>query len=161
MLFLGGGPPSLLAVGNCVIGLVGGAATRLAFCLVTVLAAFVTPPLSLLLLPHAANSRALQARAKRLNGTRRLRCDRISLSSIDGQLGVALDQTELQAADLVDRHLLLRELGGDPPFAKYVGAVAEIADLLVVGGGEHDRGAGFRGLPDQRVDHGLRADVDP
>src|SRR3954452_18731728 len=129
MLFFGGGPPSLPAVGNFVTGLVGGAATRLAFCLVTVLAAFVASPLLLLLLPHAANSRALQARANRLSGTRQLECDRISLSSIDGRLsGVALDQTELQAADLVGRHLLLCELGGDAPFAKHIGAVAEIAD---------------------------------
>src|SRR3954464_9244089 len=104
MLFFGGGPPSLLAVGNSVTGVVGGAATRLAFCLVTVLDCLVLS-LLLLLLPQAANSRALQARANRLSGTRQLECDRISLSSIDGRLsGVALDQTELQAADLVDGH---------------------------------------------------------
>src|SRR4051812_39680813 len=114
MLFFGGGPPRLPAAGNSVIGLVGGAATRLAFCLVTVLDDFVLSLLLLLLLllPQAANSTALQARANRLIGTRQLECDRISLSSIDGRLRVALDQTELQAADLVDRHLLLRELGG-------------------------------------------------
>src|SRR4051812_32143633 len=147
MLFFGGGPPRLLAAGNSVIGLVGGAATRLAFCLVTVLDDFVLSLLLLLLLPQAANSRAQQARANRLSGIRQLECDRISLSSVDGRLGVALDQTELQAADLVDRHLLLRELGGDAPLAKHVRAVAEVADLLVVGGREHDRGPGFRRLP--------------
>src|SRR4051812_5598208 len=109
MLFFGGGPPRLPAAGNSVIGLVGGAATRLAFCLVTVLDC-LSLLLLLLLLPQAANSTALQMRANRLIGTRQLECDRISLSSVDGRLRVALDQTELQAADLVDRHLLLREL---------------------------------------------------